>query len=65
ENREVPAPEALNPTEHEITFPRGWTGYHVVLAVWEVSNSPNAFYHTIDVDLAPKASRDGSHRRQQ
>ncbi|ANA80841.1 chitin-binding protein [Paenibacillus glucanolyticus] len=27
------------------------SGYHVILAVWEVADTPNAFYNAIDVDF--------------
>ncbi|GKU79970.1 lytic polysaccharide monooxygenase [Paenibacillus sp. L3-i20] len=28
------------------------TGYHVILAVWEVADTPNAFYNVIDVNFS-------------
>lgn len=31
--------------------PSGRTGYHVILAVWEVADTPNAFYNVIDVNF--------------
>lgn len=37
------AMEPVSPTTHEVTLPER-EGYHVLLAVWEVANSPNAFY---------------------
>ncbi len=46
--------EALNPpqpTVHDVMLPQR-TGYHVILAVWEVANTGNAFYHVIDLDFS-------------
>lgn len=45
--------DALNPpqpTEHNVMLPQR-SGYHVILAVWEVANTGNAFYHVIDLDF--------------
>ncbi|MGE4800119.1 lytic polysaccharide monooxygenase [Yersinia hibernica] len=39
-----------NPTEHKIMLPER-VGYHVILAVWEVANTGNAFYHVIDLNF--------------
>ncbi|MBC1935967.1 carbohydrate-binding protein [Listeria grandensis] len=39
-----------NPT-HSINVPTDRSGYHVILAVWDVSNTGNAFYQAIDVNL--------------
>ncbi|MFD0587371.1 lytic polysaccharide monooxygenase [Paenibacillus sp. GCM10027627] len=30
------------------------TGYHVILAVWDIQNTPNAFYNVIDVQFGPE-----------
>lgn len=38
------------PTEHELILPTR-TGYHVLLAVWEVANTGNAFYQVLDLDF--------------
>lgn len=38
------------PTEHNVMLPER-SGYHVILAVWEVANTGNAFYHVIDLDF--------------
>jgi len=38
------------PTVHELMLPVR-TGYHVVLAVWEVANTGNAFYQVLDLDF--------------
>ncbi|GAA1508113.1 chitin-binding protein [Agromyces terreus] len=37
---------------HTITIPSDHSGYHVVLAVWEVWDTPNAFYNVVDVDIS-------------
>lgn len=39
------------PTEHNVMLPQR-SGYHVMLAVWEVANTGNAFYHVIDLDFS-------------
>ena len=39
-----------NPTQHPITLPNK-SGYHVILAVWEVADTWYAFYQAIDVDF--------------
>ncbi|WP_416172783.1 lytic polysaccharide monooxygenase [Enterobacter asburiae] len=44
---------ALNPpqpTVHDVMLPQR-SGYHVILAVWEVANTGNAFYHVIDLNF--------------
>ncbi|MFI9628297.1 lytic polysaccharide monooxygenase auxiliary activity family 9 protein [Streptomyces sp. NPDC052042] len=41
---------APNPTKHTISLPDR-TGYHVILAVWEIADTGSAFYQVIDVDL--------------
>ncbi|QTO46690.1 lytic polysaccharide monooxygenase [Burkholderia latens] len=38
------------PTTHEVVLPER-EGYHVVLAVWEVANTGNAFYQVIDFEF--------------
>lgn len=38
------------PTEHELILPIR-TGYHVLLAIWEVANTGNAFYQILDLDF--------------
>ncbi len=38
------------PTVHDMTLPER-TGYHVMLAVWEVADTGNAFYQVIDLDF--------------
>lgn len=36
---------------HEINVPTDRNGYHVILAVWDVFDTANAFYNVIDVNL--------------
>lgn len=40
------------PTVHDVILPDR-EGYHVMLAIWEVANSGNAFYQVIDLDFQP------------
>lgn len=39
-----------NPTQL-VTIPADRTGYHVILAVWNIFDTPNAFYQAIDVNV--------------
>ncbi|WHS98745.1 MAG: GlcNAc-binding protein A [Pantoea stewartii] len=39
-----------NPTEHTVMLPER-RSYHVLLAVWEVANTGNAFYQVIDLNF--------------
>lgn len=39
-----------NPTTHAVPLPLR-EGYHVLLAVWEVANTENAFYQVLDLDF--------------
>ncbi len=43
--------EASTNLTHTINVPTDRSGYHVILAVWDVSNTSNAFYNVIDVNL--------------
>lgn len=36
---------------HTINVPTDRSGYHVILAVWDVADTSNAFYNVIDVNL--------------
>lgn len=47
----------LDPTIHELILPQR-SGYHVLLAVWEVANTGNAFYHVIDLDFVGEGGSD-------
>lgn len=37
--------------EHDCTLPITSKGYHVVLAVWTINDTPNAFYQVIDLEI--------------
>lgn len=39
-----------NPT-HKVDVPENRSGYNVILAVWDVADTPNAFYQVIDVNV--------------
>ncbi|AZA83008.1 carbohydrate-binding protein [Chryseobacterium lactis] len=36
---------------HQITVPSNRAGYHIILAVWDVADTTNAFYNVIDVNV--------------
>ena len=40
-----------NNLTHKINVPTDRSGYHVILAVWDVADTANAFYNVIDVNL--------------
>lgn len=40
-------------TPHKISVPNDRKGYHVILAVWDVADTVNAFYSVIDVNVMP------------
>lgn len=40
-----------NNLTHSVKIPDNRSGYNVILAVWDVSNTGNAFYQVIDVDV--------------
>lgn len=40
-----------NPT-HKVDVPTDRSGYNVILAVWDVADTPNAFYQVIDVNVS-------------
>lgn len=40
-----------NPT-HTVVIPEDHLGYHVILAVWTVADTPNAFYNVTDAFLS-------------
>ncbi|MGE7926013.1 lytic polysaccharide monooxygenase [Viridibacillus arvi] len=42
---------ASNNLSHKINLPTDRSGYHVILAVWDVADTANAFYNVIDVNL--------------
>lgn len=37
--------------EHGCKLPKNRHGYHVVLAIWTIDDTPNAFYQAIDFEL--------------
>lgn len=43
--------KASNNLSHKINVPTDRSGYHVILAVWDVADTVNAFYNVIDVNL--------------
>lgn len=38
---------------HSINIPEDRSGYHVILAVWDIADTANAFYNVIDVNVTP------------
>lgn len=42
---------STNNLSHRITIPENRSGYHVILAVWDVYDTGNAFYNAIDVNV--------------
>lgn len=40
-----------NTVTHQCNVPTDRTGYHVILAVWEIADTTNAFYQAVDVNL--------------
>ncbi|MFC4245366.1 lytic polysaccharide monooxygenase [Gryllotalpicola reticulitermitis] len=36
---------------HKLALPADHSGYHVILAVWEIADTANSFYNVIDVDI--------------
>ena len=41
---------STNPS-HTVTIPDDYSGYHVIYAVWDIADTSNAFYNTIDLDI--------------
>lgn len=37
---------------HTVDIPSDHTGYHVILAVWDIANTANAFYNVVDVEIS-------------
>ncbi|CNI01899.1 lytic polysaccharide monooxygenase [Yersinia pekkanenii] len=46
-----------DPTHHDVILPTR-SGYHVLLAVWEVADTGNAFYQVIDLNFVGDGSND-------
>lgn len=41
-----------NPTtSHQCNIPADHTGYHLILGVWDIADTPNAFYQVIDANI--------------
>ena len=36
---------------HQVNIPGNRSGYHIILAVWDIDNTVNAFYNVIDVNV--------------
>ncbi|KFM95190.1 chitin binding domain protein [Bacillus clarus] len=49
---------ASNNLTHTINVPTDRSGYHVILAVWDVADTSNAFYNVIDVNLVNNETPD-------
>ncbi|PGC02281.1 lytic polysaccharide monooxygenase [Bacillus toyonensis] len=49
---------ASNNVAHKINVPTDRSGYHVILAVWDVADTANAFYNVIDVNLINNVKAD-------
>ena len=49
---------ASNNPSHLITVPSDRSGYHVILAVWDIADTVNAFYQVIDVNVVGEGSPD-------
>ena len=43
---------------HTVDVPADHQGYHVILAIWDVADTSNAFYNVIDVDIQGSAAPD-------
>ncbi|MGL4522080.1 MAG: lytic polysaccharide monooxygenase, partial [Bacilli bacterium] len=41
---------------HSITVPENRKGYHVIVGVWEIADTVNAFYQVIDVMVSPSGN---------
>ena len=44
--------------KHFVDVPADHHGYHVIYAVWDVADTPNAFYNAIDVDIEGESAPD-------
>lgn len=41
---------------HQITVPSNRQGYHVIVAIWDIADTLNAFYNVIDVNVTSSVS---------
>lgn len=50
---------AVPPTRisHIVPIPNYYCGYHIILAVWTIADTPNAFYNVIDLCLHSKVHK--------
>ena len=48
---------STNP-DHTVNVPADRSGYHVILAVWDVADTVNAFYNVIDVNVVGEGTPD-------
>ncbi|WP_155592200.1 lytic polysaccharide monooxygenase [Lysinibacillus cavernae] len=49
---------ASNNLTHTVYVPTDRSGYHIILAVWDVADTSNAFYNVIDVNLVNNGNID-------
>lgn len=42
---------ATGEVTHKCSIPLDRSGYHVILAIWDIADTTNSFYNTIDVDI--------------
>lgn len=47
---------------HEANVPVDRSGYQLILAVWEIADTGNAFYQVIDVNLVNHGVTDATHQ---
>ena len=50
--------KATSNPDHTLTIPGNRSGYHVILAVWDIADTANAFYNVIDVDVVGEGKSD-------
>ncbi|WP_425484699.1 lytic polysaccharide monooxygenase [Kroppenstedtia pulmonis] len=47
-------------TAHECNVPTDRSGYHLILGVWEIADTTNAFYQVLDVNLVNNRNSGGA-----
>lgn len=50
--------KAITNPDHTISVPQDRSGYHVILAVWDIADTVNAFYNVIDVNVVGDGNPD-------
>jgi chitin-binding protein len=50
--------KAITNPDHTISVPQDRSGYHVILAVWDIEDTVNAFYNVIDVNVVGEGTPD-------